>query len=250
MDQKIITELRSAIGAYRVACAGGFGRVRLRRHVAGDAARCRRASANDEHVAAVLRIANQHVSRAGRTTGSATGLAGATVHARLDLPRHGRMNRILDISTADTLAVAQAQRDHLRSAAGGREARPLLSARSGERLSMHGRRERGDQRRRPALSEIRRHRRLRFGGLDVVLAGGHVLHLGRQTRSKMWPGTIFKRLFIGSEGTFGVVTEITVRLMPSRRHNSPLWRPSRSWPMPARLWATSCRPGSSRSSRS
>ena len=48
-------------------------------------------------------------------------------------------------------------------------------------------------------------------GLDVTLMGGESLRLGRRT-PKGVTGYDLTALFVGSEGTFGVTTEITVRL--------------------------------------
>lgn len=50
-------------------------------------------------------------------------------------------------------------------------------------------------------------------GLEVVLPNGEVVHLGASTLDT--PGYDLTGLFVGSEGTFGIVTSITVRLMRS-----------------------------------
>ncbi|MFQ6058824.1 MAG: FAD-binding oxidoreductase [Anaerolineae bacterium] len=50
-------------------------------------------------------------------------------------------------------------------------------------------------------------------GLEVVLPTGEIIHTGGQT-VKNTTGYDLTRLFVGSEGTLGIVTEITLRLLP------------------------------------
>ena len=56
-------------------------------------------------------------------------------------------------------------------------------------------------------------------GLTVVLADGRVLTLGGRTRKRA-SGYRLHQLFVGAEGTLGLITELVLRLIPRPRHRA------------------------------
>ncbi|MBL3687173.1 FAD-binding protein [Leucobacter zeae] len=145
--------------------------------------------------------------------GAGTGLAGGANAYRGGLVLSlERMNRVLDVDVANRLAVVQPG---------------LVTAQLDARCREHGLFFPPD----PASARI-----CTVGGniatnagglrcvahgvtadsvaaLEVVLADGRVMRTGARTRKNV-VGYDLTRLFIGSEGTLGVITEATVRLKP------------------------------------
>src|SRR5258708_9421476 len=56
-------------------------------------------------------------------------------------------------------------------------------------------------------------------GMTVVMADGQVLRLGGRTRKRS-SGYRLADLFIGSEGTLGIVTEVVLKLIPLPQHRA------------------------------
>ena len=165
-----------------------------------------------EQVAAVLRIADEkRIPVVPR--GAATGLAGAAVPVQGSICLNmARMNRILEISTADTLAVAEpgvVTYDLQKAVEKFGLFYPPDPA-SVYQCTLGGN----------VATNAGGPRCLKYGvtadyvlGLTVVLPGGQVMHTGSRTIKDV-AGYNLTQLFVGSEGTLGVVTEITVRLIP------------------------------------
>ncbi len=165
-----------------------------------------------EHVQSVLRIASEtRTSVVPR--GAGTGLAGGAIGGagELVLSTLG-MDRVLEISVDDELAVVQPG---------------VLNGALNDRLREHGLWFAPDPASR-AISTIGGNIATNAGGLlcakygvtreavlglKVVLADGRLLELGHRT-VKGVTGLDLTALFIGSEGTLGVIVEATVRLRP------------------------------------
>lgn len=56
-------------------------------------------------------------------------------------------------------------------------------------------------------------------GLEVVLADGSIIHVGTNT-IKNSSGYQLERLFVGSEGTLGIITEVTLRIAPKPKKSA------------------------------
>jgi glycolate oxidase len=57
----------------------------------------------------------------------------------------------------------------------------------------------------------------------VATIGGDIIELGSEAPDA--PGLDLLAVFIGSEGMLGIVTEVTVKLVPSRRCSASSWPP-------------------------
>ncbi|MBI2954816.1 MAG: FAD-binding protein [Chloroflexi bacterium] len=145
--------------------------------------------------------------------GAGTGLAGGSV------PVHGgiilnlaMMNKILEIDGVNSVAVAQpgVVTGDLQNAVEQRglfyppDPASLKQCTIGGNVAMNGGGPRG----------------LKYGvtkdyvlGLEVVLPSGDILRLGGKSIKNV-TGYSLMQLFVGSEGTLGVVTEVTVKLLP------------------------------------
>lgn len=167
---------------------------------------------SSEEVSRILILANEHRFPV-TPRGAGTGLAGAAVPARgglvLDMCR---MNKILDIRIADRLTVVQPG---------------VVYADLEKALAPHGFFFPPD----PASSTVCTLggnvatnaggiRGAKYGvtrdyvmGLEVVLPDGRIMRIGSRCM-KSASGYDLTRLFVGSEGTLGVITEIILKINP------------------------------------
>jgi len=165
-----------------------------------------------EQISAILKLANQERFPV-TARGAGTSLAGLTVPEKggvvLDL---GRMNKIIKISIEDRLVVVQPG---------------VVYARLEEALTPHGFFFPPD----PAsgtVSTLGGNVACNAGGikgakygttkdyvlaLEVVLPDGRVMHTGSNCMKSV-SGYDLTKLFVGSEGTLGVITEITLKINP------------------------------------
>ncbi|HLI29313.1 MAG TPA: FAD-linked oxidase C-terminal domain-containing protein [Chloroflexota bacterium] len=171
-----------------------------------------------EEVAQILALAHAHAIPVV-PRGAASGLAGGVIPLAGGIVLNlARMNRILDLSPEDGVAVVEAGviTAQLQAAA---EARGLFyppDPASLNQSSLGGN----------VATNAGGPRCLKYGatrdyvrGLTVVLADGRVLRPGGRVL-KQSTGYQLTQLFVGSEGTLGVVTEIILRLLPLPRERA------------------------------
>jgi len=165
-----------------------------------------------EQVSKILILANEQRFPV-TARGAGTGLAGGAVPTRgglvLDMCR---MNKILDIRIADRLAVVQpgvVYADLERALAPHGFFFPPDPA-SGKACTLGGN----------VATNAGGIRGAKYGvtrdyvmGLEVVLPDGRIMRTGSRCMKSV-SGYDLTRLFVGSEGTLGVVTEITLKINP------------------------------------
>jgi glycolate oxidase len=167
---------------------------------------------NREQVSAILRLANK-VKLPVVARGAGTSLAGTSVPKEgglvLDL---GRMDQIIEINIEDRLAIVQpgVVYDDLARALEPHGFFFPPDPASGAVCTLGGN----------VATNAGGIKGAKYGttkdyvlGLEVVLADGQVLHTGSKCMKSV-SGFDLTRLFVGSEGTLGVITEITLKINP------------------------------------
>jgi glycolate oxidase len=168
--------------------------------------------ANAEEIAEILKLANQEKIPV-YPRGAGTGLSGGSVPGNSGIALVlTRMNKIKEINPEDMLAVVEAGviTEYLHQAA--------------EKVGLFYPPDPGSLKTCTMGGNVAENaggpRAFKYGvtkdfvlGLEVVTPQGEIMHTGGRTVKNV-TGYDLMRLLTGSEGTLGVITEITVRLLP------------------------------------
>ena len=168
-----------------------------------------------DQVSRVVKLANERkIPILAR--GGGTGLCGSAVPIRggivLDMTR---MSAIKEIRVEDLFCVCQAGvvYDRLMEALAPFKFSIPTAPGSGEACTIGG----------MIATNASGMRAIKYGamrdyvlGLEVVLASGEIIHVGTRTL-KNSSGYQLERLFVGSEGTLGIITEATLRIAPKAK---------------------------------
>lgn len=164
-----------------------------------------------EEVADIMRYANQK-NIPVTTRGSGTGLCGGCValHGGILLST-ARLNRILEIDTDNLMATVESGVVLLDFQEATEKMGFLYAPDPGEKSAAIGG---------TVATNAGGMRALKYGvtrdhvtGLEVVLPNGEIVELGGKI-AKNSSGYSLLHLMIGSEGTLGIITKITVKLLP------------------------------------
>jgi D-lactate dehydrogenase (cytochrome) len=208
----LLEDLKAALGAERVSVAAA-----VREHHGHDESHFPDALPDavvfpetTEEVAAVVKACAQHKFPV-IPYGTGTSLEGhiLAIHGGVSLDL-SRMNRVLEVHAEDLDAVVQAGVTRKALNAHIKDTGLFFPIDPGADASIGG----------MSATRASGTAAVRYGtmkenvlALTVVLADGRIVKTGRRTK-KSSAGYDLTRLFVGSEGTLGVITDITVRLYP------------------------------------
>ncbi len=213
MDQDVVAQIGSIVGekncSTRIADLYTYGFDSSIHHVTPDIVVQPRST---EQVAKLIKLANSlRIPVVPR--GAGTGLCGGAVPLKggmvIDLTR---MNKIKEVRVEDLFCVCEAGvvYDSLQKALGPFKFTFPPTPGSAEACTIGG----------MVATNASGMRAVKYGGtrdyvlgLEVVLPTGEIIRVGTRTL-KNASGYQLERLFVGSEGTLGIITEVTLRIVP------------------------------------
>ncbi len=224
----LIADLTAAIGADHVLTGDALARYRpdWSSHYTSNPCAVAR-PANTAEVALVMQIAARHKMPVTPVSGLTGIVGGAMTEGGLMLSVE-RLNRIREVRAATRIAVVEAgvilSRLHDAAEAEGLYFPLWFGARGSAMIG-------GVLSTNAGGSNV-----LRYGstrglclGIEVVLADGRVLNLMSQLH-KDNSGYDLKNLFIGAEGTLGIITAAVMKLVPAPLAHATAWLAARSLP--------------------